>query len=137
MNKIRKFLVKYLFGRYWFKLPFQKMYNNTNRGPFWFYNGYLLIGLSWLLFGQNELVIQSSIPYTLLVLYFGFPLGGLGYFSKFPVKWKELDDEQKWYYGAGATSGQLTKKIEFTSSQMSEWLELNQKFRKKYLVPKL
>jgi hypothetical protein len=128
---MRAFLVKYLFGRYWWKLPFQTQYNVTSRGPFWYFNGFLLIAILWMIF-QLEWIIQLSIPWSILVLYFGFPLGGLGYFSKHPVKWGELDEEQKWYYGQAALSGELRKKIPFDHRMRSEWYVIAYNMKKRY-----
>lgn len=128
---MRAFLVKYLFGRYWWKMPFQTQFNVTSRGPFWYFNGFLLIAILWMIF-RDEWIIQLSIPWSMLVLYLGFPLGGLGYFSKFPVKWVELDDEQKWYYGRAAMSGELTKYLVFDDQMMSQWYGINQRMKKKY-----
>lgn len=135
---MRKFIIKYGFGRYWWKLPWQKQYNVTSRGPFWFYNGFLLIAILWGIFGA-EWILQLSILWALLVLYFGFPVGGLGYFSRFPVRWHELDDEQKWFYGVAAQSRDLRKPLEFTPGMFVEWMKLAQAFRKKYRlgIPKM
>lgn len=129
---MRAFLIKYCFGRYWYIFPGQKHYNNCNRGPFWFFNGFLLIGIIWWLLGRPDAVLIAAIPWAVLVLYFGFPIGGLGYFSKFPVKWSELDAEQKWYYGSGVMSGNLRTRPEFNSQQMSQWININKYFRDKY-----
>ncbi|WP_439473830.1 hypothetical protein [Algoriphagus formosus] len=132
---MRKFIIKYCFGRYWWKLPWQKHYNNTDRGAFWSFNGFLLIALLWWITGA-EWTLMLSIPWALLVLYFGFHIFGLGYFSRFPVRWPELDAEQKWYYGQAAQSGMLTKRLEFNSQMMSEWMKLSRHFREKYRIGK-
>lgn len=132
---MRAFLIKYLFGRYWWKLPWQSRYNSTDRGAFWNFNGFLLIAILFLI-TRSELIISLSIPWALQVLYFGFDLRGYGYFSRYPVKWKELDDEQKWYYGQAAMSGQLTKRLKFSSYQMSEWMGINNRFKDKYNLRK-
>jgi hypothetical protein len=85
-----------------------------------------------MLFGRHDWILLLSIPWALVVLYFGFPVGGLGYFQKFPVQWDELDEEQKWYYGTAAQSGQLTKRVIFDIHMMSEWIQLAKKFKAKY-----
>lgn len=133
MKKARAFLIKHLFGRYWWKFPWQKHYNATDRGAFWSFNGYLILGFAGFFTGI-ELFYRLTIPWTLMVLYLGFPIGGLGYFSKFPVKWDELDMEQKWFFGTGAQSGQLTKKIEFTPDMMVEWQAINRFMKDKYNI---
>lgn len=130
---MRKFIVKYGFGQYWYKLWFQDHYNNMHRGSFWYFNGFLLIGLLWLITGRPEwLIFWPTIAWFLFVLYFGFPLGGLGYFQKFPVKWEELDEEQKWYWGNGVTSGDLRKQIAFPADQYIEWLEIKKRMKVNY-----
>ena len=133
MKQIRKFLIKYLFGRYWYRFPGQHQYNNTSRGPFWFFNGYLLIAILWLLTGFG---LGLSIPWSVIVLYFGFPLKGLSYFQMFPVKWHELDDEQKWLYGQAYFSTDLSKPLEWNSRMRTEWLKINREMKIKYrLIP--
>lgn len=145
---IRAFLIKFLFGRYWWKLPdkswwlstkyfkwmswlSQSRYNATDRGSFWNYSGFILLAILWLITGM-EIWLQAAIPWGLQVLYFGFSIGGIGYFSKYPVHWIELDEEQKWFYGDAAQSGDLTKKLEFTPAMMQQWIYINKKLSVKY-----
>ncbi len=133
MKPLRQFLIKYLFGRYWYRFPGQQHYNNTSRGPFWFFNGYLLIAILWMLTGFG---LGLSIPWSIIVLYFGFPLKGLGYFQMFPVKWHELDPEQKWMYGQAHFSNDLSKPLPWNEGINKEWRKLNQEFKIKYrLIP--
>ena len=132
---MRQFLIKHLFGRYWWKFPWQSRYNATDKGAFWNFNGFLLIAILFGITG-SELIISLSIPWAMQTLYFGFDLWGYGYFSRYPVKWKELDEEQKWYYGQAAMSGQLTKRLPFNSQQLSEWMRLNNYFKDKYKLRK-
>lgn len=130
---MRAFLIKYLVGRYWYRIPGQKHFNNTSRGPFWYYNGFLLIALLWIATGRPEwLILWPTIGWSLIVLYFGFPLGGLAYFEKFPFQWYELDEEQKWQYGQAAMSGELSRKLPFDDQMMMQWYRINQQMKKKY-----
>jgi hypothetical protein len=73
-----------------------------------------------------------SIPWAGIVLYFGFPLFGFGYYDRNPVKWEELDMEQKWWYGQGIVRGEAPKGYQFTASQAKEWQELNKYFKNKF-----
>lgn len=130
---MRKLIIKYGFGQYWYKYPWQKHYNNMHRGSFWYFNGYFLIGMLWMISGRPEWIIfWPTIIWTLVVLYLGFPVAGLGYFQKFPVKWDELDEEQKWYYGIGVSSGSLKKQILLTADQYEERIKIRTRMRKKY-----
>ena len=131
---MRKFIIKYLFGRYFWKFPFQYHYNYTARGPFWYFNGFLLIGLIWMATGRPEwMLLWPMVAWFLIVLYFGFPLFGFSYFEKYPVKWEELEDEeQKWYYGVVATYATLRKKVPFTPEQFEEWAKIRAKMYIKY-----
>lgn len=128
---MRKFLIKYLFGRYWWKFPGQSRYIYTDRGGFWNFLGFIILGLLGFFTGI-EIFYNLTIPWALQVLYFGFNLGGFGYFSKYPVKWNELDKEQKWFYGDAAMSGELTKKLEFDAQMMTEWMKINLELKAKY-----
>jgi hypothetical protein len=130
---MREFIIKYTFGRYYWKFPFQKHYNYLDRGPFWYFNGFLLIGIIWLIFGRPELWL-NIVPFVwvLPVLYLGFPLGGFGYYDQRPVTWDELDIEQKYVYGLGAMSGHLTKKLYFPPAYHTEWLEIKKYMKNKY-----
>jgi hypothetical protein len=131
---MRSFLLKYTFGRYWWKFWFQTHYNYTQRGPFWYYNGYLLLGLIFLASGGtwDWVLFIPALIWTAVVLYMGFPLFGFSYYERHPAKWHELDEEQKWYYGRVATMNVLSKKLEFTSSMMTEWISINQRMRVRY-----
>lgn len=126
---MRRFIIKYTYGRYWWKLPFQKHYNNTARGPFWFFNGFLAICVFFWVFGFG---LGFSIPWAVFVLYFGFPLSGLGYYDNYPVRWFELDNEQKWWYGQGVMMGEAPRGYHLNASQMAEWKSLNAWFKQKY-----
>lgn len=131
---MRAFLIKYYFGRYWWKFPKGVHYWSTSRAAFWNFNGYLLLALIFILSGgQAEWVIgYPTIIYSLWVLYISFPLGGLAYFERNIPKWEELDEEQKWMYGQAVMSGELTKKLHLTQEQMIQWIVLSNKFRNKY-----
>lgn len=130
---MRKLILKYLFGRYWWKFPFQYHYNYTAKGPFWYFNGYLLICLLWMATGRPEWLLQVPVYlWTAFVLYFGFPLFGYSYFEKHPATWDELDEESKWYYGIVATYASLKKKVPFTPEQFEEWAEIRERMKKKY-----
>lgn len=131
---MRKFILKYTFGRYWYRFPWQHHYNCTSRGPFWYYNGYLIIALVFIFSGGTaDWVIQwPAYLWSAVVLYFGFPLLGFSYYERFPAKWHELDEEQKWYFGNAVTSGDLRKHPPLPTSQFQEYVRIATKMRKKY-----
>lgn len=64
--------------------------------------------------------VAKCIVFALLIpsLYFGFV-----YFYQYPVKWEELDDEQKWFYGAYLTK--FDKKNELAMQKWKEWHRIN------------
>lgn len=174
---MRKFLTKYGFGLYWWKLPdkeflqlkkdastglLKKMfygflllirfhqyhYNTTSRFGFWCFNLWLVLALPgivaiFILEDPDPFLkyLIIFVPIGALTLYFGFPLRfggkkGIGYSERFPIRWEELDDQQKWFYGAGINSGQLQGQKPFPAKYMSEWMRLNQLYRKKFRLNK-
>ena len=60
-------------------------------------------------------------------------LVALVYFRLKPIKWDELDLSQKWQYGQALFSQQLTKELPKSERYkiLSEWDEVNRKFRSK------
>ena len=61
--------------------------------------------------------------YLSFLVWIGFDLYGIGYFKLFPVKWGELDDEQKYQWG-------MINSENFTLSQFKEWLKLRDIYEK-------
>jgi len=142
-KQIRKLLVKYLFGKWWVKIG--KRYEGFSRPGIFFLSFIFILAIMFILAFAFSLPILLLIAqiftgiFTVSVLYFGFNLSlggifknGIGYFNRYPVKWDELDDTQKWHLGQGILSGQLTKKLSLTGEQWKEYFEIYDKLNKKY-----
>lgn len=117
MSKIRQFLVKNFVLDYTVKL-FGKMYNAPRASriiyPLMVITGYFSTTnpdwptptlFVWLLY----LILAAA-------LFFGFV-----YFRIYPVKWKELDEFQKFQYG-------LHKPESLAPTEYAEWLLINKKY---------
>lgn len=70
--------------------------------------------------GFNIITVVASIA-SLLLLFFTFI-----YFDIYPVKWEELNDEQKWNVGIAVQTGKTTMKL--TDKQLEEWKKLDKIF---------
>lgn len=57
------------------------------------------------------------LMYLLLLVWVGFDLMGIGYFKLFPVKWEELDINQKYQWG-------IINSNNLTTEQFHEWLDI-------------
>ncbi len=79
----------------------KKTYSSLRCGK-WIFSTFLLLGLIELKHPYELFESFLSWPLTgilLFELWVGFSWFGYGYFEKFPVKWNELDEEQKYDYG--------------------------------------
>lgn len=130
---MRKWLIKNFIGERWTKIPFTNKWTTSYKGGFPLFASLSLIGGLILLGIPQFIILPLSLTWLAFTLYFTFPLKGFGYFEMFPVKWHELDNMQKWYFGSFVNSGNSIKKdLELTPEQFEEWMELNKKFRKKF-----
>lgn len=116
---MRKFLVKHFVLGYSFKIFGRRIWSSrVSRilAPSY------LIGLILIKeIPMHPSILTFILMFLLLLTWIGFRLGGVGYFCFFPVKWNELDNEQKYYMG----------KIDFTSLQeeeQNEWHILKHMF---------
>lgn len=82
--------------------------------------GVLALGTPW---GFNP-IAYLFLAIFLMMIFFGF-----FYFNIWPVKWEELDDDQKLQAGVAVRSGQSTMKL--TLEQWREWEKLYEKYNKK------
>lgn len=133
---MRKFLIKYLFGEYWWKFEFQKHYNQTSRFGFWCFNILLAICIPAIL---GYLITADEgwfdylwivIPLVPVILYLGFPLGGMGYFHRYPPQWEELSRGQKWFLGKMYKNPQGLDRL--TGQQWKEFFDIQDEFRSRY-----
>lgn len=83
----------------------------------------LLLGYS-LIVNENYPVISlfTAICLTLTFVVWAIPLW---YLKKYPVKWHELDNDQKWSYGKAVIYGHA--KSEFPTEQRVEWAGIEAK----------
>lgn len=108
MGSFRHFLVKNFVLSYNFTL-FGKLYAAPRASR--------IIYPSMVITGYIHATNESPLSWCLIgvvgiIIYFGFI-----HFKFFPVKWEELDDNQKRQYG-------FLKGNTLTDSQLTEWLEL-------------
>jgi len=129
---MRKWLIKYFVGDRWTKIPFTNIWVNAYKGGRPLILSLISIGIITIIGAPETLGLVLSLLWLCFALYFTFPLGGYGYFQKFPVQWFEMDDLQKWKYGLYVLSGESTIKLELTPEQFEEWVELNNKFKTKF-----
>ena len=119
-------------GDRWMKNPFTGNWGNQYRGGIYLYLALTLIGILSILGINSIIILLLSAIWLIFTLYFTFPLGGYGYFEKYPVQWEEMDELQKWQYGLFVRSGDSTVYLKLTQEQYNEWEELNKKFKTKF-----
>lgn len=122
---MRQWLVKNFVGIYRMKI-FGK-YTSAVRASRIIAPIMILFGILLIILDRNLFSVVTTILGCSVLFWFGF-----FHFEFFPVKWDELDDEQKWDFGMFLNSGDSTKKIKFTEKQRKEWIKLNEFFTKKY-----
>lgn len=107
---MRKIIVKYLALSYRVRL-FGKEFTFVRAAnvivPLMLLLGYALIAqVAWL---EWFVLVATAIAWLLVIVYL----------KLYPVKWAELDEEQKWFYGNAALSGK-TKAV-MTDKQYTQW----------------
>lgn len=85
----------------------------------------LLITIAGLLltYTGSSIFTATAFAAMLTLLFFTFV-----YFRIFPVKWEELNDEQKWNYGWAIQNGKSSKISALTKEQQEEWDILNARY---------
>ncbi len=85
----------------------------------------ILCGITLIIKQQSDtkFVMVDYIPF---VLFFISLLLGFLYFKLFPVKWEELDQEQKYDYGRGAMAGNGDH---LTLEEYKEWELIEKKYQ--------
>jgi hypothetical protein len=106
---MRKFLVKHFVLDYYFKLF--GVLRNAPRASRIIFPLFVLTG--WVHATNPSIVSWCLIGLAIASLYLGFL-----HFRLFPVKWEELDEDQKFQYG-------YAKKL--TNDQYKEWLVIVKK----------
>lgn len=89
--------------------------------PVFFLNGILAIANES---GPRTTLELIALGLLAIVLFLGFI-----YFRIKPVKFNELDESQKYQYGQAVKSGQLTKDIKLSPSELAEWNEIDEKYK--------
>lgn len=90
--------------------------------PTFFLNGILTIANES---GDKTIFEIIALILLAIVLFIGFV-----YFRIKPVKFNELDENQKHQYGIAALNGLLTKEVKLTKSELGEWIEIDEKLSK-------
>lgn len=134
MTAFRKFMVHNYFGERWIRVPFTDRYaSSVRQGSLNMITLLLLVALPVLLDISQTITGISGVIVALWILWTGFQLPfKLHYFGLFPVKWEELKNIQKWYYGRYATSDYSPKDFSLNSSQLYEYWELSKYYKKKF-----
>lgn len=63
----------------------------------------------------------TYLGYLMLLWWIGFNFFNIGYFTLFPIKWEELDEEQKYQYGFNSDK--------LSDTQFEEWISIINKRR--------
>ncbi|MFW6225716.1 MAG: hypothetical protein ACOC3V_01995 [bacterium] len=117
---LRKFIVRNFVLYKNFKL-FGKTYNMLRASRIMF-PSFLAGSILSIIFFHLILVKLLILVYLSTLVWVGFDLKGVGYFKLYPVKWEELDDEQKYQWG-------MINQLDLSSEQFQEWVKIKKHWK--------
>lgn len=138
MKSLRKLIIRHFWGLYRIKLPipsfsplgFRMRWTAALRASRIIFPTYLLAGFLILLEGYGGFGTWIALLSTPVFFFLGFAWK-YSYFQLWPVKWEELDREQRW--DLGKMSMQIVNfPFKMTAEQLDEWYLINNYFQIKF-----
>ncbi len=83
----------------------------------------VMLLLFWAILNNESYPVPDLFTWVMLAITAVVCGVNLVYLRFFPVKWEELDKEQKWYYGSGVRMGKLPHSL--TDTQMKEYQRID------------